>query len=335
MFQDLESHHGNNLRVRTLMNEDEELKGVYIVNCKSNSAQNSVDHEWEFGKVDKKHIKHTSNVAKEKPQRSGIRKSNGSRANIPLFTFNTDRAIKNADHWKNASNDIKSVDDDASNIDGNWDGKLVYIPIKNYKIDDEKLDLGIMKTRLNHINMLRKQKDLPKIDLFGVRTGDIKKLGSAWINFKDFYLYFSKEVITEDLKNANQVFTSNQMKKDDKKAKLNDFNNSIGRLFCINGIKFPDGHKINEAKKLFNNIENNNPISRYVFYVSENDSDWTNDTLQATISFKDFCAKLNDIIDSYPMLIHFSNHYSSWRGLGDNVQKDIYDYISLCDGVGA
>ncbi len=335
MFQDLESHHGNNLRVRTLMNEDEELKGVYIINCKTSSAQNSVDHEWEFGKVDKKHIKYVSNVAKEKPQRSGIRKSNGSRANIPLFTFNTDRAIRNADHWKNASDDIKSVDNDASSIDGNWDSKLVYVPIKNYKIDDEKMDLGIMKNRLHHINALRKEKDLPKITLFGVRTGDIKKLGSAWVNFKDFYLYFSKEVITENLKNANQVFTSKQLHKDDEAGKLNDFSNSIGRLFCISDVKFPDGHRIAEAKKLYDNIDNNDPVSRYVLYVWEQDSDWINDTLQATISFKDFCAKLNDIIDSYPMLVLFANHYSSWRGLGSDVQKDIIDYISLCDGVGA
>lgn len=335
MFQDLESHHGNNLRVRTLMNEDEDLKGVYIVNCKSNSAQNSVDHEWEFGKVDKKHIKYTSNVAKEKPQRSGIRKSNGSRANIPLFIFNSDRAIRNADHWRNASDDVKLVEDDASSVDGHWDGQLVYVPIKNYKIDDEKLDLGVMKTRLNHINALRKEKDLPKINLFGVRTGDVKKLGSAWINFKDFYLYFSKEVITENLKYANQDFTSKQLHKEDKAKKLNSFNDNLGRLFCINGIKYPDGHKITEAKKLFNNLENNNFVSRYVFYVLENDSKWAEDTLQCTISLKDLCAKLNDIIDSYPMLIHFSNHYSTWRGLGEDVQKDIHDYISLCDGVGA
>ena len=335
MFQDLESSHGNNLRVRTLMNEDENLEGVYIVHCKSSSAQNSVDHEWEFGKVNKKHVKYTSCVEKEKPQRSGIRKSNGSRANIPLFIFNTDRAYKNADFWKNASDDIQLVENDASSVDGNWDGQLIYVPIKNYKIDDEFNTLESMKTRIAHINALRKEKDLSKLTLFGVRTGDVKKLGSAWINFNDFYLYFSKEVITDNIKDANEIFTANLLKKEDKKDLLRDLNNDLGRLFCMQGVKFPANHKITEAQKLFNNLDYSSRVTRYVMYALEKDSDWANNTLTASISFKDFIAKLNDIKKSYPMLVHFASHYSTWRGLDSNTQKDIEDYISLCDGVGA
>ena len=70
-------------------------------------------------------------------------------------------------------------------------------------------------------------------------------------------------------------------------------------------------------------------------YVLETDSDWAKNTLTQLISFKDFIAKLNDVKESYPMLIHFASHYSSWRGLDSNTQKDVEDYISLCDGVGA
>ena len=140
VFQDLESSHGNNLRVRTLMNEDETLESVYIIHARTDSAQSELDNEWQVGLIDKKHIRYTSNVEKEKPQRSGVRKSNGSRANIPLFVMSDDRYIhRNADYWKNASDDIKSVESDASDVSGSWEGKLVYVPIKNYKIDDGEI----------------------------------------------------------------------------------------------------------------------------------------------------------------------------------------------------
>ena len=59
--------------------------------------------------------------------------------------------------------------------------------IKNYKIDSDELSLDNMRTRMLHINSIRKDKDLPNLKLFGVRTGDVKKLGSAWINFEKFF----------------------------------------------------------------------------------------------------------------------------------------------------
>ena len=338
LMQDLESAHGNNLRVRTLMNEDESLEGVYIIHAKNSSAQNHIDHEWEFTKVDKKHIKYTSNVAKEKPNRSGVRKANGSRANIPLFTFNDEgrHLYKNADHWLNASEDIKSVDDDASSIDGNWNGQLIYIPIKNYKIDDERLTLDGMKSRLSHINALMEEKELPNLKLFGVRTGDVKKLGSAWISFDKFYLYFSKETITENLKESNKVYTSIKIKEEDEEYNIRKFNENLGELFAIEGLKIPDGHRISEAKVLWNLVQDSaNMVSRYVHYVINEDLEWVEKNLEVSVNFKEFTAKLNGIKDSYPMLIHFAVHYSSWRGLQEDVEKDVLDYISLCDGVGA
>ena len=189
VIQDLESSHGNNLRVRTLMNEDENLQGVYIIHAKTNSAQNHIDHEWQIGKVDKKHIKYTSNIEKEKPQRSGVRKKNGSRANIPLFQFNLNgHSYRNADHWVNASDAITSIDN-ADDFDCSWKNKLVFVPIKNYKIDlndDRDWDLGAMRNRLNRIRSRRESEE--NFNIFGVRAGDVKKLDNdLWINFKDFY----------------------------------------------------------------------------------------------------------------------------------------------------
>ena len=338
LMQDLESSHGNNLRVRTLMNEDSDLDNVYIIHAKTRSAQNSLDHEWQIGKIDKKHIRYTSNIEKEKPLRSGVRKANGSRANIPLFTYVSDRnCYRNADHWEDVSKEIVSVEDDASSVDGNWDGKLVYVPIKNFKIDDEDFSLDCMKGRINNINALRAEKELPNIKLFGVRSGDTKKLGSAWINFKDFYVYFSKEIVTENLSRSNEIFTAMSIKREDKENKLRDFSNDLSQVFGLD-VTYPADHKMSETQKLWDSIENNhcNRVTRYINFLSSMDSDWLKETLEVQINLKEVCVKLDDIKSSYPMLVHFAHHYSSWRGADEGLQKDILDYISLCDqGVGA
>ena len=57
------------------------------------------------------------NVEKEKVQHSGVRKSNGSRANIPLFKMVTKKSSwgsKNIDYWEN----VKDKIEDASSVDG-------------------------------------------------------------------------------------------------------------------------------------------------------------------------------------------------------------------------
>ena len=52
MIQDLESSHGNNLRVRTLMNEDESLQGVYIIRPKNQVADDALDNDWNINLID-------------------------------------------------------------------------------------------------------------------------------------------------------------------------------------------------------------------------------------------------------------------------------------------
>ena len=85
MIQNLESAHGNNLRVRTLFEQDSELSVVYVVRANTDSADNVIWTEWRFDKINDENIRYTSNVEKQKPIRSGVRKSNGSRANILYF----------------------------------------------------------------------------------------------------------------------------------------------------------------------------------------------------------------------------------------------------------
>ena len=98
-------------------------------------------------------------------------------------------------------------------------------------------------------------------------------------------------------------------------------------------VKFPKNHKITEAKNLWDTIDsvNSSLPSRYVHYLFQEDSDWLEKTLSVKNSLIEVCAKLNDIKASYPMLIHFATHYSSWRGMDKGLEKDVLDYISLCD----
>ena len=141
------------IKLRVLLKIRSFFAPNHIYDQNTLDAQSELDNEWQIGKIDKKHIRYTSNVVKQKPNRSGVRKANGSRANIPLFSYVADRnCYRNADHWEDASKEIASVEDDASSVDGNWDGKLVYVPIKNFKIDDEDFDLDCFSSELGLLN---------------------------------------------------------------------------------------------------------------------------------------------------------------------------------------
>ena len=341
MFQDLESSHGNNLRVRTLFNEDENLKGVYIVHCKTSSAQNSVDHEWEFGKVDKKHVKYTSLVEKEKPQRSGVRKSNGSRANIALFKFNHKGKYlhRNADYWTNAENEIQSVDD-ASSIDGSYKGKLVYVAIKNYKIDHEHLELDAMKARFAKIHAQAEEDSEEKnVQLFGIRKVDTKKLDkSVWIEFQDFYKMYARDVVLANQEVCNQIFTSLSVRKDSKHyVKVQSHSDAVGKLFTNDDFKFDVkvSHPLRVAKDLWREcFDSPHKYTNVVTFLNEHDKDFLEENLFVSVNCKEFSVMLNEIKAKYPMLVHFAEHFSSWRGLGKDVLKDCNAYISLCDNGG-
>lgn len=342
VIQDLESSHGNNLRVRTLMNEDENLASVYIIHAKTPSAQSELDNEWQLGLVDKKHIRYTSNVEKEKPQRSGVRKSNGGRANIPLFIMTDERHVyRNADYWKNASDDIQSVESDASDVEGSWEGKLVYVPIKNYKIDDNEMtDLGAMKNRISRIHAESKEdSDEKKLKLFGVRAGDVKKLDdSVWISFSNFFEEYCKRVINKNMDEAINCYTSVQISKDENSGKLLEYRNTIGRLFDNDHFdpKVAKHHKIATAKNLYKELYNGNAmIKDKIIFLKHKNPDWLKENIAEIVSCEDFVVMLKEICENYPMLPVYATEIGTWTDLKENdAMKAINHYISLCDKCG-
>ena len=321
------------------MNEDETLESVYIIHAKNDSAQSELDNEWQVGLIDKKHIRYTSNVEKEKPQRSGVRKSNGSRANIPLFVMS--HVYRNADYWKNASDDIQSVEDDASDVEGSWEGKLVYVPIKNYKIDDgEFTDLGAMKNRISRIHSESEQdSDEKKLKLFGVRTGDVKKLDdSVWISFNNFFEEYCKRVINKNMDEAINSYTSVQISRDENSGKLLEYRNTIGKLFDNNRFepKLTKHHKIATAKNLYKELYNGNAMIRdKIVFLKQKNPDWLKDNLTELVSCKEFVAILEEICKNYPMLPVYASEIGTWTDLRENdAMKALDHYISLCDMCG-
>lgn len=343
IIQDLESSHGNNLRVRTLMNEDDKLEGVYIINATTKVAENYMFDDWKFGRLGDKHIRYASEVEKEKPQRSGVRKSNGSRANIPLFQLNLERGCyRNADYWVNASESISSIEN-ASDLDCSWKNKLIYVPIKNYKISlgDRDWDLSAMQGRIKRIRSRRESEE--KINIFGVRAGDVKKLDEdLWINFEDFYVKYCQEILIDNLDESTEEFFKLKFDKGtdeselDARIFLRDFRDTIWSVLNqvdLNKIKSED---INYISKYFQVISREpSNLRELIYFLEETKKGWCELHLEEVVSVTDLFKVAKKVSEKYSILVHLGEHYSSWRDEREGFKKSIYDYISLvdkCDG---
>jgi len=335
VMQDLESAHGMNLRVRTLMNADDSLKGVYVIRAVDSIAEDHIYNEWNFNLIDKKHIRYASNVEKEKVQHSGVRKSNGSRANIPLFKMVTKKsswASKNLDFWEN----VKDKIEDASSVDGSYNGKLVYIPIKNYKIEYNEYTLDIIYAKMQRFNALQKESEKNKVSLFGVRVGDVKKLDdSIWISFDTFYKQVAKDFLLSDINSANASYTHNKLKSDP--SGLSMYVQNLGKLFINNFVASKKGHSLNVVAKnwkMFANIGNHTAYN-YIQFLRSTDKEWLESNLTQLVTAKELLAQLKLVERQYPLLFNVADMFSSWKGIEeDNLLKNLNEYIFLCDHSG-
>ena len=331
VMQDLESAHGMNLRVRTLMNADDSLKGVYVIRAVDSIAEDHIYNEWNFNLIDKKHIRYASNVEKEKVQHSGVRKKNGSRANIPLFKMVTQKAnwqTKNLDFWEN----VKDKIEDASSVDGAYNGKLVYIPIKNYKIEYNEYELSTIYGKMQRFNALQ-ESEKNKVSLFGVRVGDVKKLDdSIWISFDTFYKQVAKDFLLSDINSANASYTHNKLRSH--QGELSMYVSNLGKLFINNFVMNKKSHSLNVVAKnwtMFADIGNNTAYN-YIQFLRNSDKEWLESNLTQLITAKELVTQLKLIEKQYPLLFNIADMYSSWKGIEENnLLKNLNEYISLCD----
>ena len=338
LYQDIESSHGNNLRARTIFNENDKLNTIFFINPLTKSAKDYMKDEWNFDLVDKKHIRFTSNVVKEKIQYNGVRKSNGSRANIPLFEMvqGKNYIYRNIDYWQNVKSDIEDIQNDT---EGSVKGKLVYVKIKNYKIDVADYDLERVHKLCKSIRARAEEdSESQKFKLFGVRTSDAKNLDKdLWISFEDFVALDAKEFLLNNLKGAKDAYKKYVSESDDdaKKA-IADSQYTLAYVMNCQSIKFDNLSKdslVRQTRSDFQIIVNDRACREClsaIYSVAKADKDWLAFNLDSGFSPKQFTKDLDTIKTKYPMLSYIANSVNSYRA-DKQVYQDVIDYIKLCE----
>ena len=336
MIQDIESSHGNNLRARTLFNENPDLQVVYTIFAKDKSARSVMKNDWHFDRVDKKHLRYSSKVEKQKPLRNGVRKSNGSRADIQLFEMITEGTRwRNADYWKNVTEDISALQG-KKNAKGLIDGKFVYVPIKNYKIDIEDHDLESISKKSSLVRTMSSNSQEKSFRLFGVRSGDVSKLDKdSWISFIDVYKQFIQSYLKNNVVKAKQAYKLNLVNNSPFRNEISELRYGIARIFSsdhFDSLNLGKNHLFSKLKDDINSIVNNdinNHCKIFVNYLATNgEKDWLEFNLDSGFSPKQFKQDIDSINDSYPMLKYVSNSVNSYGQDQKKIFQDILDYIS-------
>jgi hypothetical protein len=345
LIQDIESSHGNNLRARTLFAEDSELETIFFIYPKTNAIKQRILYDdWHFDQIDEKHIRYTSQVEKQKPLRSGVRKSNGSRADIQLFEMrDRDYIYRNVDYWKSVDEDISKLQGKKKS-NGLVDGKFIYVPIKNYKIDIEgdAIDLDAMQKRMLFIRRNAEENSQEKsFRLFGVRSGDVSKLDSdSWVSITDFYVQFAKNYLKQNLARAKQAYKSRLVYEFEKKHEIMNLQYDIGKMFNSLSIglekHFDNNHIISKVHTDIKRIVFDSSCkicTRFVNYLSSNHKDWLQFNLDSGFTAKQFHKDINAIKTKYPMLKYACKSVNAYGSNDKETNEDIINYIKDCDRI--
>jgi hypothetical protein len=346
MIQDIDSSHGNNLRVRTLMNDLPDLKGVYVVHATSECGKSEVYDNWQFDLVDAKHKRYSSQVDKEKIVRNKV--SGTSRASIPLFKMRTDKAsyaYRNADYWQNVNEPINSLELDE--VEGSVNGKIIYVPIKNYKVDSESYDLDrVYKITQGIRRNAEDNSDEKNLQLFGVRTSDVKKLDkSTWVSFFDFYLDYCKNIIRNNKKECQSAYKVIQFQKSSDNN-FGEYRWSFGQVFTndtFDASMFDDNHLFARCAENWNLLMEGKETDRK-FQVAINvvilgDQAWLDDVLDTKVDAESVMQDFKLLDKNYPLLKVVTGCVNNWINLKQDNDKNVTnqtlaEYISLCDSKG-
>ena len=354
LMQDLKSNHGNALRARTLFKENENLDKVVVILAIDADAEEHLFNEdgMKFSKINKERFKYTSLVEKSKLQSKGRAVRGESRASVPLFEFdieNASRHYKNADYWLNCIENIDDLED--------GDRELIYVPIANYKIVDEKatgqeesLALDSFERDVKAIRKITKDNFKGNDDDFefpmivGVRRKDCSKLDKdSWSAWSDYKKDFCKQYL---LNNKKKVIDS------EKARSYSECNVSMEDYRSLSGLL--DNTKFrSKAKKSFDNnhivssivsdlalmadYDNSElqTISRMISFLKKDEQDWVDANIPSSYDVNEFNDNCKKIIEKYPLLVNISKEVYSWRSMEeDNFGKNLVDYILMCDLVG-
>ena len=337
LMQDIESSHGNNLRARTLFCEDENLQTIFFINPLNVKAKAQIK-DWGFNLIDEKHIRYTSKVAKQKIE-YGQRKSDGSRASIPLFELkkkNDNYNKTNISYWENVKSDIDEMN---SSTDGSIDGKLVYIPIKNYQIDSSEFDLTRIYALARRVRARAKDKSAQKdFSLFGVRSGDVKKLDKKlWISFEDFFKKDSKKFVLDNLALSKKAFDK-ILSESDPKLRLALEGHRYSTFYVFNSKllswdSLGKDHFLNKFRDKLLSFEDERILEVHsaIIFLNKSEKDWVEFNLDNGFSTKQFAKDLSSIKKKYPLLSYLGNSVSHREKHNNDLFQEIKEYILLCD----
>ena len=354
IIQDLASSHGNALRVRTLFNEDEDCKLVYIVNATDDDAENhlyDVDGMG-FVSIDKSRIKYTSNIAKAKLQAKGRAVSGESRASVPLFEFDIDRKNcnrrKNSDYWLNCNEKIDDL------VQGSRE--LIYIPIASYKVVNEftsdkesTTELGALLRDVQGIRNLLKglhegddEFEFPLV--VGVRRADCKKLNKPrWVSWDHYKKTFCKSYLVKNLdkvKESEKAMAYKQFNNhDDLKfyKKIEDLMQNKGFTNLLKTVgKMKDSHLVVDVANDINVMQEDNEklttIFRMINFLKENDPQWVESNIPSSWDISEFDNKCQDICEKYPLIPSISNEVYSWLDMENhNMGINLVKHIKMTD----
>ena len=354
VYQDLPSSHGNNLRARTLFNEDENLKEIYFIFPQNQDGIDYMNNEWSFNLIDSKHIRKASEVEKEKPVYNRVSGEN-SRASIPLFKMVKKKsyAYKNVDYWSNVNDPINSLE--AGDMEGSVDGKLIYVPISRYQIDcpqNELWDLDKVYSLSSHIRAVGKSEDKPNEELanlviFGVRKADVKKLDKTnWVSFADFMLDHYKEYVRKNKRlcatSFRRVLTSETGADF---QKIMDALHPIENIFVNTNMSLDflaEDHILNRVDDIcsvINTSDHSQKATSSVMYVALHDRQWLIDTLNVEIDSESMLKTISEVTEKYPLLSFIADAISYYGSVNDhyrhgNIQTKLEQYVNLCDNNG-
>jgi hypothetical protein len=349
MLQDIKSNHGNALRARTLFKEDDELEQVYVVYPVNERGESYL---WDadgmaFNKISKNRLKYTSATEKAKLQSKGRAVQGESRASVPLFELdieNGKRHYRNADYWLNCTENIEQLEES--------DRELIYVPIANYKIVDEKatgqeesISLESFFRDVQGVRNLKKQihgdDDTFEFPLVvGVRRKDCSKLEkSVWDTWSEYKKNFAKSYLLENLEKI--VEAEKQMAFADHSYNLEEYRklaslveNPNFKEICNNELD--NDHIVNQVLAEFKLISKEDSslttIHRMVTFLKKEESEWVEKNIPSNFDINSFDADCKRIVDQYPLLRNISDEIYTWKNLSENNFGDnLIQYIKVMD----
>ena len=218
-------------------------------------------------------------------------------------------------------------------MDGTYKSKLIYIPIKNYKIDFRNFELDSIFSKMRMVNKMQSNSNKKSFDLYGVRSTDCKKLDqSIWTSFHDFYMEYTKNYLLSNIDLASRVYTRESL---DHNNELMNFRRSIGNL--MQKTEF----KVNSANNFVNSVSEDYLTSydtqdihslHFINYIKVFDKDWLKSNLKVLFTTQGLIDNLNLVAKKYPLLVNIGQSYNCYSPLEENnLLKNIQHYISLCD----